>query len=72
MVAEGFRAHYAAPADYAATAAKPDQAVTAQHVYVDPKCEFALYRRPPTASSAAKSAQGGTKRPLAAFSLVTT
>jgi hypothetical protein len=33
--------------DNAATAgAEPNQAVTAQRVNVDPKCEFALYRRP--------------------------
>jgi hypothetical protein len=29
---------YAGTADYAATAAKPNQAVTAQRVNVDPKC----------------------------------
>jgi hypothetical protein len=45
---------YAATADYAATAAKPNQAVTAQRVNVDPKC--ALDRWPPAISSAAKSA----------------
>jgi hypothetical protein len=45
---------YAATADYAATAAKPNQAVTVQRVNVDPKC--ALNRWPPAASSAAKSA----------------
>jgi hypothetical protein len=42
----------AATADYAATAAKPNQAVTAQSVNVDPKC--ALDRWPPAISSAAK------------------
>jgi hypothetical protein len=40
---------YAATADYAATAAKPNQAVTAQRVNVDPKC--ALDRWPPAISS---------------------
>ena len=35
------------PDDAASAGAKPDQAVTAQRVNVDPKCEFALYRRPP-------------------------
>jgi hypothetical protein len=45
---------YAATADSAATAAKPNQAVTAQRVNVDPKC--ALNRRPAAAPSAAKSA----------------
>src|SRR5438045_5466030 len=45
------------PDDAASAGAKPDQAVTAQRVNVDPKCEFALYRRPPAAPvSAAKSA----------------
>jgi len=44
------------PDDAASAGAKPDHAVTAQRVNVDPKCEFALYRRPPTASSATKSA----------------
>jgi hypothetical protein len=44
----------AATADYAATAAKPNQDVTAQSVNVDPKC--ALDRWPPAISSAAKSA----------------
>jgi hypothetical protein len=34
------------PDDAASAGAKPDQAVTAQRVNVDPKCEFALYRRP--------------------------
>src|SRR5262249_45615126 len=43
------------PDDAASAGAKPDQAVTAQRVNVDPKCEFALYRRPPAISSAAKS-----------------
>jgi len=33
------------PDDAATAGAKPDQAVTAQRVNVDPKCEFALYRR---------------------------
>jgi hypothetical protein len=43
--------------DDAATAdAEPNQAVTAQRVNVDPKCEFALYRRPPAAPSASVSA----------------
>jgi hypothetical protein len=40
------------PDDAASAGAKPDQAVTAQRVNADPKCEFALYRRPPAASSA--------------------
>jgi hypothetical protein len=40
------------PDDAATADAEPNQAVTAQRVNVDPKCEFALYRRPPAASSA--------------------
>ena len=37
------------PDDAASAGAKQDQAVTAQRVNVDPKCEFALYCRPPAA-----------------------
>jgi hypothetical protein len=40
------------PDDAATADAEPNQAVTAQRVNVDPKCEFALYRRPPAASPA--------------------
>jgi hypothetical protein len=35
------------PDDAATADAEPNQAVTGQRVNVDPKCEFALYRRPP-------------------------
>jgi hypothetical protein len=42
------------PDDAATVGAKPNQAVTAQRVNVDPKC--ALDRWPPAMSSAAKSA----------------
>jgi hypothetical protein len=44
------------PDDAATAGAKSNQAVTAQRVNVDSKCEFALYRRPPAAPSAAVSA----------------
>jgi hypothetical protein len=48
------------PDDAATAGAEPNQAVTAQRVNVDPKCEFALYRRPPAAPSAAVSAHGSS------------
>jgi hypothetical protein len=53
------------PDDAASAGAKPDQAVTAQRVNVDPKCELALYRRPPAAPSAAKSAPAAPLRATA-------
>src|SRR5262245_41663201 len=44
------------PDDAASAGAKPDQAVTAQRVNVDPKCTSTFDRWPPAISSAAKSA----------------
>src|SRR5262249_20831665 len=55
------------PDDAATAGAEPNQAVTAQRVNIDPKCEFALYRRPPAASSVAWGFASTSSRIFAAM-----